>query len=95
MARYNPPEKFSFKPEEWEEWIEEFSRFRKATKLHLEDGEIQRDSLIYIMGGKKANKIFKTLKFGVIKVPDPNNAGQTIDKAEKDTDYDTVVNKFT
>ena len=50
------------------------------------------------MGGKQANKIFKTLKFGVIKVPDPNNAAQTIDKAEnsqKNTDYDTVVNKDT
>lgn len=65
---------------EWEEWIEEFNRYRRATKLHKEDGDIQRDTLIYVMGGKQANKIFKTLKF-----VDP----------EKDTDFDTLVNKFT
>ena len=49
------------------------------------------------MGGKEANKIFKALKF-VTKVdllPDPNNPGQTINVQEKDTDYDTLVEKYT
>lgn len=66
---------------EWEEWIlEEFDRYRHATSLHKEDGEIQRDTLIYVMGGKQANKIFKSLKFL---------------EGEKDTDYDLLVKKFT
>ncbi|XP_014676826.1 PREDICTED: uncharacterized protein K02A2.6-like [Priapulus caudatus] len=95
MARYDPPAKFTFKAEEWSEWIEEFGRFRKATKLHKEDGEVQRDSLIYCMGGKQANKIFKTLKFVSHDVPDPENPSATIREEEKDTDYDTVVKKFT
>ena len=49
------------------------------------------------MGGKEANKIFKGLKF-VTKVDlltDPNNPGQTINVQEKDTDYDTLVEKYT
>ncbi len=79
MAKLDPPGNFSFKPNEWAEWIDEFHRFRRATKLHKEDGEVQRDTLIYVMGGKEANKIFKTLKFG---------------ENDKDTDYDTLVKKF-
>ena len=81
MAKLHPPEKFSFKPNEWEEWIDEYHRYRRATKLHKEDGETQRDTLIYVMGGKQANQIFKTLKFETGK--------------EVDTDYDTLVKKFT
>ena len=86
MAKLHAPEKFSFRPNEWEEWIEEFSRYRRATKLHKEDGETQRDTLIYVMG-KPAGKIFKTLKFEV----DAENAANS----EKDTDYATLVKKFT
>ena len=55
MAKLHAPEKFSFRPNEWEEWIEEFSRYRRAMKLHKEDGETQRDTLIYVMG-KPAGK---------------------------------------
>ena len=55
MAKLDPPEKFSFKPNEWVDWIEEFGRYRRATRLHKEDGDIQRDTLIYVMGGKQAN----------------------------------------
>ena len=86
MAKLHAPEKFSFRPNEWEEWIEEFSRYRRATKLHKEDGETQRDTLIYVMG-KPAGKIFKTLKFEV----DTEHAANS----EKDTDYATLVKKFT
>ena len=28
-----PPEKFSFKPEDWPKWIQRFERFHKATGL--------------------------------------------------------------
>ena len=35
VANYQvpPPEKFSFKPEDWTRWIRRFERFRKATGL--------------------------------------------------------------
>ncbi|GFN95005.1 retrovirus-related pol polyprotein from [Plakobranchus ocellatus] len=62
MMRLDPPHKFSFRPEEWPEWSMEFKRFRTAGKLHLEDGEIQRDTLIYCMG-QEAEKIYRTLQF--------------------------------
>ena len=95
MARFDLPAKFTFKPVEWEDWIEEYNRFRRATKNHLEDGDIQRDALIYTMGGKEANKIFKTFKFEMKTIPDPADRTKTIQFQEKDTDYDTLVQKFT
>lgn len=94
MAKFDPPEKFSFKPNEWTEWIEEFARFRKATKLHQEDGDVQVASLLYSMGGRQASKIFKSLRFVTREVPDPADAARTIQVQESDTDYDTVVQKF-
>ena len=45
-----PPEKFSFKPEEWPKWIQRFERFRKATRLDKESGKNQVSTLIYTMG---------------------------------------------
>ena len=51
MARFNPPAPFSIKPNEWLEWLDEFASFRIATKLHKEEGDVQRDSLLYAMGG--------------------------------------------
>ena len=62
MARCNPAP-FSFKPNEWLEWLDEFARFRLATTLHKEEGDVQRDSLLYAMGGRQANRIFRTLTF--------------------------------
>ena len=69
MAKFDPPPQFTFKPSEWLEWIEEFGRFRTATKLHKEDGDVQRDSLLYDMGGREANRTFGTLLFTP---PDPD-----------------------
>ena len=63
MARFNQPVPFSFKPNEWLEWLDEFARFRIATKRHKEEGDVQRDSLLYAMGGQQANRIFRTLTF--------------------------------
>ena len=74
MAKFDPPPKFSFRPNEWLEWIEEFGRFRTATKLNKEDGDVQRDSLLYSMGGREANRILRTLTFV---------------SPEKDIEYDT------
>jgi len=41
VANYQvpPPEKFSFKPEEWTRWIRRFDRFRKATGMDQKSGE--------------------------------------------------------
>ena len=63
MARFNPPAPVSFKPNELPEWLDEFARFRIATKLHKEEGDVQRDSLLYAMGGQQANRIFRTMTF--------------------------------
>ena len=41
------PDKFSFKPKEWLEWIK---RFQKLTGLNQKDSETQVNSLIYSMG---------------------------------------------
>ena len=53
MARFNPPAPFSFKPNKWLEWLDEFARFRIATKLHKEEDDVQRDSLLYARGDNK------------------------------------------
>ena len=95
MAKLQPPEKFSFKPVEWTEWIEEFGRYRRAMKLHKEDGETQRDTLIYVMGGKQANKISNTLKFGAAEVEDPEDPILKKTTQESDRDYEVLVRKFT
>ncbi|XP_027143510.1 heat shock 70 kDa protein 12B [Larimichthys crocea] len=52
MANYkiSPPEKFSFKAEDWTKWIKRFERFRIASGLEEEDDENQVNALIYSMG---------------------------------------------
>ena len=77
MMRLDPPKKFSFRPEEWST---EFRGFKTAGKLHLEHGEIQRDTLIYCTG-QEAEKIYRTLTF--------NGEG------ESDTNFDCLLQKFT
>ncbi|GFN85875.1 tyrosine recombinase xerc [Plakobranchus ocellatus] len=57
MMRLDPPRKFTFRPEEWPEWSTEFKRFQTAGKLHLEDGEIQRDTFIHCMGHEKHEEV--------------------------------------
>ena len=46
----SPPDKFSFKPDEWPKWIQRFERFRKATALNKQSGENQVNTLIYTRG---------------------------------------------
>ena len=60
-------------------------RFRRATKFHKEDGDVQRDSLLYAMGAKQAVQIMKTFKWAVDENGDP---------AESDTDFDILMHKF-
>ena len=45
-----PPERFSFKPEEWSKWIRRFERFRLESELNKNDEESQVNTLIYSMG---------------------------------------------
>ncbi|KAK3725621.1 hypothetical protein RRG08_043038 [Elysia crispata] len=63
MAKFHPPENFDFmRPTGWPEWRERFDRYRKASKLHKEDEDVQVSTLIYALG-KEADKIFKTFTF--------------------------------
>ena len=52
VANYQvpPPEKFSFKPEDWIRWFRRFERFRKATGLDQKSGDNQVNTLVYSMG---------------------------------------------
>ena len=79
MAKFDPPQKFSFMASEWPDWINEFKRFRTATKLNKEEGEVQRDSFLYAMGVKEAEKIMKTFTF----------------QDGEDTDFTVLEKKFT
>ncbi|KAK7093228.1 hypothetical protein V1264_007018 [Littorina saxatilis] len=55
---FKPPANFDFvRPAGWAEWRQRFGRYRVASKLMKEDGEIQVSSLIYSMGNE-AEKIF-------------------------------------
>lgn len=60
MAKFNPPESFAFeRPNEWGDWKQRFQRYRLATKLNKENGEVQVSCLIYAMG-PEAENIFKS-----------------------------------
>jgi len=64
MAKFSPPETFDFsRPIAWPEWKERFLRFRSATKLNKEVGEVQVSSLIYAMG-READNISKPVNTG-------------------------------
>lgn len=63
MAKFNPPTNFPFnKPTEWPEWKQRFERYRLATKLNKDDGEVQVSCLIYAMG-PEAENIYKSFTF--------------------------------
>ena len=49
-----PPEKFTFKPDNWSKWIR-FERFRVASGLEEKSKESQVNTLIYLMGGEADN----------------------------------------
>lgn len=79
MAKFNPPESLDFsRPSGWPEWKERFSRYRLATKMNKDDGEVQVSALIYTMG-REAEKIFKSFTF---------------ENDDDKKDYDKVLEKF-
>ncbi|MCJ8732385.1 hypothetical protein PDJAM_G00210790 [Pangasius djambal] len=45
-----PPEKFTFKADDWPKWIKRFERFRIASGLETQAEENQVNALIYTMG---------------------------------------------
>ena len=55
-----PPEKFTFKPEDWSKWIRRFERFRIASGLEEKSKESQVNTLIYSMGSE-ADDIVQSL----------------------------------
>jgi hypothetical protein len=64
MAKSDPPAKFSLNAREWSDWLKYFKRFCIDTKLNKEEGEVQRDGLLYSMGVKEAEKFLKTFTWG-------------------------------
>lgn len=61
-AKFNTPQAIDFtQPAGWTTWIQRFSHFRLATRLHKEDGEIQVSLLVYAME-KDAEAIYATFK---------------------------------
>ena len=57
----------------WLEWLDAFARFRIAK------GDVHRDWLLYAIGGRQANRIFRTLTFIAPAV---------------DTEYEMIVSKL-
>ena len=55
-----PPEKFSFRPNDWLKWLQRWERFRVASELSEKPEETQIATFIYSMG-EDAEDIFSTL----------------------------------
>ena len=63
MAKFSPPSPLDFTaPEKWPEWRQRFQRYRTATKLKNEEGDVQVSTLIYSLG-PEAETVFNTFKF--------------------------------
>jgi len=56
MARFDPPPKFTYKADEWEEWLVDFDEFRITAKVNKEEGNVHISSLLYSMGAKRPYK---------------------------------------
>ena len=63
MAKFPPPDNFDFsRPELWPEWKRRFHRYRIATKLNKEEGEVQVCTLLYSLGSQ-AEQIVRTFTY--------------------------------
>ncbi|KAI5621586.1 hypothetical protein C0J50_18855 [Silurus asotus] len=62
MAQFqvSPPEKFTFKADDWPKWMKRFERFRVASGLETQADENQVNALIYTMG-EEAEDILTSL----------------------------------
>ena len=89
MPKFNPSEPMSFDaPAKWPEWKERFARFRIATKLHKNEGEIQVALLKYAMG-KQAENIFKSFTFDP--PPAPTDANPNLRDPKDNYDYKSMT----
>lgn len=78
MPKFNPPDPMDFsRPNEWPEW-KQFTRYRIASKLNQDSGEVQVAALVYSMG-KEAENIFKS--FGLT-AEDEKNYDTVLEKFE-------------
>jgi hypothetical protein len=98
-ARCDPPSHFSFKAEEWEDWLEDYKEFRILTKAASESGEFQIVALIHHMGGE-AKKIFNTFKWGKKKIKKMVECGGQDVEVEEEVDekqdcYEVAERKYT
>ena len=57
VQQVQPPEKFNFKPEDWQRWIRHFEWYRVASALDKTSEENQVNTLIYTMGTEADNVI--------------------------------------
>ena len=63
MPKFNPPENLYFSnPGQWPEWKQRFQKYRTATKLFEEEGNVQVSSLIYALG-IEAEHVFRSFTF--------------------------------
>ncbi|CAL1594813.1 unnamed protein product [Knipowitschia caucasica] len=84
MAKFGPPEPFDFtQPAEWLMWRQRFSRFRVASKLDKESGEVQVNSLLYSMG-RDAEPIYGSFVFPAATEAMPH----------PEYDFNLVIQKF-
>ncbi|XP_047998796.1 uncharacterized protein K02A2.6-like [Leguminivora glycinivorella] len=56
-----PPQPFTFKATDWENWIIRFEQYRETTRLKMLPSETQVNSLLYIMGAQ-ANNVITSMK---------------------------------
>jgi hypothetical protein len=64
MPKFNSSEHNFSNPSEWTDWKQRFAHFMNATKLHKEDGEIERSSLIFaLVRDAEDTCIFRTFEF--------------------------------
>ena len=61
LSQIQPPEKFSFKQEDWQRWIRHFEHFRTASELYKASEENQVNILIYMMGVEGDDANFETV----------------------------------
>ena len=59
MAKFHAPDPFDF-TQAWPAWRQRFSPYQIASKLNLEDGDVQVNALLYAMG--KARSRSETLR---------------------------------
>lgn len=92
MTKFGPPEQFDFlRPAEWSIWRRRFDRYRVASKLDKDSGEVQVNTLLYAMG-REAEAIYDSFVF--------SNSEESDEEEEDDQrqrsklDYSRVIQKF-